>query len=195
MVFTLVFGAPVRSGDHKFGTLTRIIVNNGVANQFAVNPSGLFSGPERIVPISDVIDATPDEVALDISDVDWRAYNAFDIDHILASDRAAAPDLLEAGPRGDLTSEVFDRPTAEAPSEDRALSASSVVLTHQTQVGDRGRLAGLVIDTGIPKQILVDGGATIPIEQIAMLDEKHITLGEPPPRLDSVTPPSSVGQK
>ena len=56
MIYTLMLGATVRSAADNQGTLSRIIVNNGVVNQFVVNPSGLFSGPERIVPISDVVE-------------------------------------------------------------------------------------------------------------------------------------------
>ena len=197
MIFTLMLGAPVRSGDHRFGTVTRVILNNGVANQFVVNPSGLFSGPERVVPISDIEEATAEGVTVDISDVEWKAYGAFNLDQIMAWDRVSSAQRVDESPRGDLNTEVVDRaPSAPDPSaEDLDRTASAVVLTNKTQVGHIGKLAGLVIDTGIPKELLVDNGASIPFDLVGVLDEEHITLGEPQPRRDSVTPPSSVGQE
>ena len=193
MLWTLMLGAPVRSGDHQLGTLGRIIVNNGVANQFTVKPSGIFSGPERIVPISDIVEATQDGVTLDVSEVEWKAYGAFDIDHLVVSDQAAAPNLLEAGPRTPITGEVFDVPTAEASTEERSLTAMAVPLTSKTRVGDHGRLAGLVVDTGIPQQILVEGGGAIPFEQVGRLGEEHIVLGDVPPPMDDAVPPGAMG--
>ena len=196
MIFTLMLGAPVRSGDHRFGTVTRVIVNNGVANQFVVNPSGLFSGPERVVPISDIEEATAEGVTVDISDVEWKAYGAFHLDQILASERASAGHMVDDSPRGDLNTEAIDKAAgANDPAEGSSVTVAAVVLTNKTQVGHMGKLAGLLIDTGIPKELLVDNGGTVPFDLVGVLDEKHITLGEPQPRLDSVTPPSSVGQE
>lgn len=194
MIYTLVLGSPVQSGDGKLGTLTRIILNNGVANQLVVNPSGLFSGPERVVPINDVQETSPESITLDITDVEWKAYGTFNISQLLVSDQAAAPGLIQQGPASDVNRETIERPTAEAVTDDATTTANSVVLTIKTRVGDHGHLAGLVADTGIPQQLLLDNGETIAFDQVGVLDENHIVLGEAPPRLDDVTHPGSIGQ-
>ena len=194
MLYTLTLGSPVQSGEHKLGTLSGIIVNNGVANQLLVNPSGLFAGPERVVPINDVTETSADGITLGITDVEWRAYSAFHIEQLVVSDQAAAPSLIQTGPASDINRETIERPTAEAVGADTAATAGSVVLTTRTRVGEQGCVAGLVADTGVPQQLLVDDGQTIAWDQIGVLDEKHITLGDAPPRLDDVTPPGSVGQ-
>lgn len=191
MLYTLMIGAPVRSQGRDLGTLSRIIVNNGVANQFAVNP-GLL-GIERIVPISDVKDCTAEEIMLDASDDDWKAYNAFKTKQHVVTDNAAAPNLLPVAPRTTTTSEMFDVPTAEATDTDRSLTPMAVVLSHSTRVGDNGRLAGLVVDTGIPQEIVLEGGQTIPFEQVGVLDEHHIQLGVAPPRMDGAVEPGTLG--
>ena len=190
MLYTLVFGAPVRTGDGDLGTLKRIILNNGVANQFTVNPSGLFSGPERVLPISDILEAASEGVTLD-SDIDWKAYSAFEIERFVAAERGAAPYLMQPAPGTETISETRDTTKADGPTTERSVTPMAVVLTGKTQVGDAGKLAGLVIDTGIPKQILVEGGAVVPFEQVGVLDEQHIALGQTPPRLDGATPPGS----
>lgn len=211
MIHTLIFGTPVRSGDHELGALNRVLVNNGVANQFTVNPGGLFSGPDRIVPINDVVEATDQGVTLNISDVEWKAYPAFNIDQILVSDQAAAPDLLQLAPALPTTQEVLEAPTAEAETERRSATAMVVALTNRTRVGDQGTLAGLVADTGIPQQLLLEGGGAVPFAQVGVLDEEHITLGmtqgrldgatalegnnQAQQRLDGATPPGSIGQE
>ncbi len=212
MIYTLVFGTPVRSGNHEFGTVSRIIVNNGVANQFTVNPAGLFSGPNRLVPISDVVDATEDGVTLDISETDWKAYPAFDIERLVVADQAAAPDLLTTAPlSNEATTEAVNVPTAEAPAIERSLHDVAVALTSTTLVGDMGRLRGMVADTGIPQQLLVEGGSAVAFEQVGVIDEKHIVLGEvdgrrdgatasqssnqAQQRMDGATPPGTIGQE
>lgn len=191
MLYTLMLGVPVRSQGRELGTLHRIIVNNGVANQFSVNP-GLF-GLERVVPISDVQEATPEQIVLNVTDVEWKAYNAFDMNRHMVSDSAAAPGLLPIAPRLDTTTETFDATTAEATASDRNLELMAVVLSHTTHVGDRGRLAGLVIDTGVPQALVLEGGATIPFAEVGMLDEAHIQLGAAPPRMDGATEPGALG--
>ena len=193
MLYTLMLGAPVHSGDRALGAISRIIANNGVVNQFTVNPAGLFSGPDRVVPISDVVEATAERVTLNISDVEWKAYSAFNIEHLMVSDRAAAPELIMSAPRSDTTSEMFDVPTAEAPAGERTVSDTVVVLTTKTRVGDDQRLAGLVVDTGIPQQVIVEGGNTIPYAHVGSLGEDHIVLGETPERMDGATLPGSLG--
>lgn len=193
MIYTFVLGAPVRSGDRELGTLSRILVNNGICNQFAVNPGGLFHGPERVVPISDVVEATEQGVTLEITDTEWKAYSAFNIDQLVVSDTAVAPQLLQTGPTTDVTTEMTSKPTAEAEQQTQSVSPMAVVLTNKTRVGDDRHVRGLVIDTGIPLRILVEEGETVPIEAVAVLDENHIRLGETPPRLDGATAPGGMG--
>jgi len=191
MLYTLMLGVPVRSQGRDLGTLHRIIVNNGVANQLSVNP-GLL-GIERVVPISDVQEATSEQIMLNVTDVEWKAYNAFDMKQHMVSDSAAAPGLMPIAPRLDTTTEVFDTTTAEATTSDRTLDQMAVVLSHNTHVGDRGRLAGLVIDTGVPQELVLEGGATIPFAEVGVLDEQHIQLGATPPRMDGATEPGTLG--
>ncbi len=193
MIYTLVVGAPVRGKDRELGTLSRIVVNNGVCNQFAVSPGGLFGGPERVVPINDVVESTEQGIVLDITDADWKGYSAFNIDQLVVSDQAAAPSLVQTGPTTEITAEMAANPTADAGDQTRTVSGNAVVLTSKTRVGDDRHFRGLVIDTGIPHQILVEGGEAVPIDAVAMLDEKHIRLGETPPRLDGATPPGGMG--
>jgi hypothetical protein len=191
MLFTLMLGAPVRSQGRDLGTLSRIIVNNGVANQLAVNP-GLL-GLERVVPISDVREATAEQIVLDITDDEWKAYSAFKVGQHMVSDSAAAPSLLPVAPRTMVTSEIFDVPTAEATPSDRSVDPIAVTLSHSTHVGDRGRLAGLVTDTGIPQELVLEGGETIPFAQVGVLDEEHIRLGPAPQRMDGATEAGTLG--
>ena len=192
MLYTLMFGASVRSQDHDLGTLKRIVVNNGVANQFTVNP-GLFGGPERVVPISDVDEATTEHIVLRIMHDEWKAYNAFDIKQHVVTDSAAAPSLLQLSPRLPTTDDVLDVPTAEATATDRSLTVMAVVLSNSTRVGDRSRLAGLVIDMGIPQQLLLDNGDAVAFGEVGVLDEEHIALGATPPRMDGATEPGALG--
>jgi hypothetical protein len=148
MRFTLMLGAPVRMRDGDFGALNRIIVNNGVANQFTVDPGGLFSGPDRVVPISDVAEATEEGVLLNASESEWKSYNAFHVEQFMVDNAASAPDLSPVAPRLPTTDEMWDVPTTEGPTEDRIATAGAVALSNKTRVGDLGRLAGMVINTG-----------------------------------------------
>ncbi len=193
MIYTLVVGAPVRNGDRNLGTLSRILVNNGICNQFVVSPGGLFGGPERIVPINDVIEATEHGVTLEIADDDWKSYSAFSIDQLVVSDQAAAPSLVQTGPTTEITAEMASNPTADAADQTRTTSGDAVVLTGKTRVGDDRHFRGLVMDTGIPQRILIEGGEAVPIDAVAVLDENHIRLGETPPRLDGATAPGGMG--
>jgi len=192
MLYTLIFGTSVRSQDHDLGTLKRIVVNNGVANQFTVNP-GLFGGPERVVPISDVDEATTEHIVLRITHDEWKAYNAFDIKQHIVADSAAAPSLLPLAPRLPTTDEVLDVPTAEGIANDSSLTPMAVVLSNSTRVGDRGRLAGLVIDMGIPQQLLLEDGDAVAFGEVGVLDEEHIALGATPPRMDGATEAGALG--
>lgn len=211
MIYTLMFGAPVRGGDHELGTLHRIIVNNGVANQITVNPSGLFGGPERVVPINDIAEARAEGLTLNADDVEWKAYSAYEIQRYIAADTASAPSMLPASTPTEITSEALSVPTAGAADMARATTAMSVSLTSSTHVGDLGRLAGMIVDTGIPQDLVLEHGDRVPFTEVGVVDEKQITLGpvagrldgvtardglaDAPPRLDGVTPPRTIGQE
>jgi hypothetical protein len=211
MIYTLIFGAPVRRDDHRLGTLNRVLVNNGVANQFTVH-TGLLSGPDRLVPINDVIEAGEEGLVLNISGDEWKAYPAFDIDKILAADQTLTPGFLTSAPGDNQTAgDASSLPAAPEPATGRTVRDISVVLTNKTQVGDQGTLRGLVLDTGIPQQLLVEGGGTVPFEQVGLLDENQIVLGavagrvdgatalesaaQAPTRADGAIPPGTIGQE
>ncbi len=70
----------------------------------------------------------------------------------------------------------------------------NVVLTTETRVGDQGHLAGIVTHTGIPTELLLEGGGSIPFEQVSILDSEHITLGPKIERMDDAMLPGSIGQ-
>jgi hypothetical protein len=124
---------------------------------------------------------------------EWKAYNAFDIKQQLVTDSAAAPSLLQLAPRLPTADEVLDIPTAEGTATDRSLTPMAVVLSNSTRVGDRGRLAGLVIDMGIPQQLLLEGGDAVAFGDVGVLDEEHIALGATPPRMDGATEAGALG--
>jgi hypothetical protein len=139
------------------------------------------------VPISDVVEATEQGITLRISEDEWKAYNAFNIEQTVTTDQAAAPDLLPIAPVLPITAEPLSVPTAEAGVSGRSVSNMSVVVTNKTQVANLGPLAGMVIDTGIPQRLLLDNGQFVPFEQVGLLDEEHIVLGAVAGRLDGAT--------
>jgi hypothetical protein len=192
MIYTLMLGAPVSKEGSEFGSLTRIIVDNGIANQIVVNPSGFFTGPERVVPINAIEESSAEGVTLNSTDVDWHGYNAYNLEQYLGTENVT-PDLLLSGVTTVANPELADRPPTELPS-DSMIMPMSVVLTSRTRVGDEGHLAGLVTDTGRPTELLLEGGGSIPFEQVGILDEAHITIGPKPERMDDVNEPSSIGQ-
>ncbi|HZB96692.1 MAG TPA: hypothetical protein VE268_12110 [Herpetosiphonaceae bacterium] len=211
MIYTMIFGAPVRRDDHRLGTLNRILVNNGVANQFTVH-TGLLGGPDRLAPINDVVEASEDGIVLNISEDEWKAYPAFDIDKILAKEQELTPGFHASAPANNQTAEdAASLPAAPAPATGRTVQDVSVVLTNKTQVGDQGALRGLILDTGIPQQLLIDGGGMVPFEQVGLLDENQIALGpvegrldgatalegdaQAPARADGAIPPGTIGQE
>ncbi len=178
MRHTLVLGAPVGRADHAFGKLSAILVDNGVANQIVVNPTGLFSGPERVVPLSSLGASTADQVVLDVTDDDWRAFGAFSMEtlHVAA---LTAPHGLPVNPGIDLDRKMAELPTEQNVSTDPTVADTVVVLSKDTQVGTLGALHGLVIDTGIPEALLV-GHQQLPFSQVGRLDSKQIELGATP---------------
>lgn len=193
MIYTLVFGARVETSDGHHGTLKRIILNNGIADQFTVHPAGLFSGPERVIPISDVVSTTPELIKLRADEDEWKAYNALNTREILSADPTLEPTHLPASAESLLSEKPLEGPTIAAAIDVSTMDQMSVILTDQTLVGDDNRLLGLVTETGIPQQLLIEGGQ-IPFEQVGIIDETHIKLGPPLPNMDEATPPSSIGQ-
>jgi hypothetical protein len=195
MIYTLVFGAPVTNAEGHLGSLKRIILNNGVADQLSVDPSGLFSGPERVVPISDVTETSADGITLKTGHVDWQAYGAFDIQRLIVADTATGPDTHPAAssPQSLIGVDVVNRAIGAEPEDRHSTDVGAVVLTGQTRVGDHGTLTGLVADTGIPKHLLV-GNDEIPFSQVGVLDDKHIQLGATLPDDDVGIGPGTIGQ-
>jgi hypothetical protein len=192
MIYTLMLGAPVRKEGGEFGSLSRIIVDNGVANQLVVNPSGLFSGPERVVPINAIAESSAEGITLNATDVDWHGYNAYHLEQYMASD-TITPDVLVTGAMTTANPEIPNRPTTLMEGES-TIVPMMVVLTSKTRVGDHGHLAGIITDTGIPTELLLEGGGSVPYAQVSILDDTHITLGEKIHRMDDATLPGSIGQ-
>jgi hypothetical protein len=89
MLYTFVLGTPVYAEDRHLGKLERIIVDNGIANQITVAP-GLL-GIERVVPINDIVETSTDSVQLRITDEDWRAYSAFQIQQAFGGSQEVVP--------------------------------------------------------------------------------------------------------
>ncbi len=184
MIYTFIFGAPVHNRDQHIGKLVRVVVNNGIANQVTVDP-GLL-GLERVVPISDIQEATADHIQLDITDDDWKAYAAFKVQQSLGGAMHDEPDSAVVGPTPVLSSDIRDtsHPTdaTGARETDLTVSANSVVLSTSTAVvnddatGVQHKLKGLVVDTGRPQQFLLEDGSTVSFEQVSLLDEQRIHI-------------------
>lgn len=194
MKYIFVFGTPVRSGTTTVGKLTRIIVNNGIANQITVDPGLLQT--ERVVPISDIQSATTDEIQLNVTDDVWKAYTAYKLQQSLSNLHDAEPNLAVLAPSPQLLQQAPDTghpgDTTGAQMVDTSVDRMSVVLTSSTRVGgDQGnaqaRLAGLVAETGRPQQLLLDDHGSVDFSAVTRLDEQHILIGGAPqqPLLDA----------
>lgn len=183
MRFTLIFGTPVQANNSQLGKLSRIIVNNGIANQITVDP-GLL-GSERVVPINAFQQSDDDTLNLDITDDDWKAYPAFTMDQSSDDPNASSADPALAPP--DLT---FNRRpatgnslTAEPVVERRTVDQLSVVLTSSATVVDDTapdttyKLRGITIDTGRPQELLIEDGRAVPFTAVTLLDEDRIHVG------------------
>lgn len=184
MRHTLIFGTPVARDGNSFGVLSRIVVNNGVANQIVVNPSGLFSGPERVIPINDVDAADADVVSLSTSGDEWKSYNAYEMDVYRLEEGSADTTQVIPG-TVEVMRAVARVSTAESMSTETTVDDLSVVLTRATTVSGKP-LDGLIIDTGIPQALLV-GDQTVDFTQVSTLNASHIELGgagEAPPSAD-----------
>ncbi len=184
MQYTLVLGAPVVANGKTLGKIKRIIVQYGVANQFTVDP-GLL-GYERVLPISDARSATADGVELNVSDDQWKAYPAFNIeDMVPESDESTDPGLAELTPQHPAA--AAHRPDAgvattsvDVPPDDVTVHEQSAVLSSNTRIvdanGNRHALHGLVLDTGRPVQALVEGAQPIDLSNLRSLTAEEIRL-------------------
>ena len=176
MIHTLVFGAAVHSMDTHRGTIKRILINDGIANQFTVDP-GLLS-VERILPISVVAEATNQGVQLNInSDDEWKAFPAYRMEGILGTSNHEDPSVqvLETA---EVVGAGYEAATGSQTTTD-ALPSGAIVLssaTHITGAHADATLHGLVIDTGRPHQLLLNDGRTIPIEAAAQFSSDMIVL-------------------
>ncbi len=184
MKFTLIFGAPVLNNDSQLGKLKRIVVNNGIANQVTIDP-GLLSH-ERVVPINVFIAGSDDTLRLNISDDDWKAYPAFIMDQPLDDPTQTGPDLNVLGTNPTYNNQARDteHPLSTGTHTERTtVDQMSIVLTAATTVvnenasGQTQKLHGLVIDTGRPQMLLLEGGDSVPFDAVTMLDEERIHVG------------------
>lgn len=176
MIHTLVFGAAVHSMDTHRGTLKRMLITDGIANQFTVDP-GLL-GVERIVPISVVTEATPEGVQVNISnDDDWKAFPAYQMEGVLGTSNHDDPSVqvLEAA---EIVGAGYDAATGAQTTTD-ALPIGAIVLSSATRITGAhadATLHGLVIDTGRPHQLLLNDGQVIPIAGAAQFGNDTIAL-------------------
>lgn len=183
MRYTLVLGTPVITDGKTLGNVERIIVEDGVAKQFTVNP-GLF-GTERVLPLSAVQAATANGIELHITDDEWKAYPAFNIESLLtpAFDMPVAdpglaqlsPQQAEAGthrPDNDLLTT-----SAVTPGEGVTVPLGSAVVSAKTNVmrnGTTHALHGLVLDTGRPVQVLVADGQALDVAMVRSFSGEQI---------------------
>lgn len=181
MRYTFVFGAPVHGSDKQLGKLTRIIVDNGIANQITVDP-GLF-GTERVVPISSLRESTADAIHTTLTDNDWKACASYTIDQLPEQQGLDPADLSVLTPnslagtpiRG--TSDPIDQ--IGAYETERTVSDMSMVLTAKTAVADAAnntsaKLHGLIVDTGRPIGLILDNDQHISFDRVTLLDEHRI---------------------
>lgn len=175
MIHTLIFGTPARSDRKDYGTLKRIIINAGIANQITVDP-GVF-GIERIIPISAVHSATAELIDLPITDDEWQAFAAYHMESIFSTSTDDDPSLgvmHEASAVGANMESVAGSQENLSP-----LDETSVVLSPNTVLhyGDqRAILDGLIAETGRPTRLLLDGGRTIAYDAVETIDDGVITL-------------------
>lgn len=175
------FGAAVRAGDTDLGTLKRIVVNGGIANQLAVDP-GLF-GTERVIPVSIVEATTPDMITLAIEPSEWASFPALNIHQSVDNPNRDTPDLAVMTPSPQIVTAGTDvsHPTnvTGARETEDTLAIDSVTLTDRTEVvlgENTARLAGLIVDTGRPQQILYGDDSAASVEALARWDEQRIEL-------------------
>lgn len=184
MKYTLILGAPVMAGNNTLGHVERILVNAGVANQFTVNP-GLL-GTERVVPLSDVRHITEHGIELRTSDKDWKAYPALNIEETMPEAFATTdPGLAELAPQhpdvaAHRPSAGVPAPSADVSDDDVTTHEYSAVLSSKTRVygpgGEAQALHGVVLDTGRPVQLLVEGGEPIAVKTVSTFTSDEIRV-------------------
>jgi len=187
MRYTLVLGTPVMADGKTLGKVERIIVHNGIANQFTVDP-GLF-GTERVVPISDVQSTGADGIELRISDDEWKAYPAFNIESLLPPEidnPLGDPGLAQLTPQ--QTEAGAHRPNAGVPTTSVEVPAESITVPDQAQSaivsakttvlhgGAEQALHGLILDTGRPVQILVAPDQAVDVSAVRSFTSEQIRV-------------------
>lgn len=178
MIHTLIFGASVHGAATQWGTLKRILINDGIANEITVDP-GLI-GIERIVPISAIPEATADGAVLDISDADWKAFAAYRMHGMFGTSNEDEPNLqmMEATEKvgAGITSAIDTRDQVES------VVGAALVLTANTVVATGGterRLKGLIIDTGRPHELVLDDDQTVGVEAVDAWASDRIVVRAP----------------
>lgn len=175
MEHRLMFGAPVHNQHTQFGTLKRIIINDGIANQITVDP-GLL-GVERIVPISAVPETSAEGVRLEASEEDWKAFAAFNIHGIFGNSNEDEPTLSVMETAETVGASATSVMGSHDPNE--SVSNASLVLSAATTVagaGEAASLKGLIIDTGRPRQLVLDD-RTVPYTDVSRFGADRIELG------------------
>ncbi len=184
MRFTLIFGAPVHANESQLGKLSRIIVNNGIANQITVDPG--FLGTERVVPINVFRQSDDEALTLELGADDWKAFPSYTMDQGLGNPNESTPDLSVLTPEFTRTQQVPDTShplSAGLTTERRTVDELSVVLTSSTAVVDdtapdtQHKLRGMTIDTGRPQELLLEDGRMVAYSAVTMLDENRIHVG------------------
>jgi hypothetical protein len=201
MKYTLIFDTPVYAGEKHIGKLARIIVDNGIANQITVNP-GLL-GIERVVPINVLEEASAETIRMKVSDSEWKAFAAYQMQQSLTGSVGDTPNLsaltTDQVASGGITDSSHPTSDTGARQTVRTVGDTSIVLSSHTAVADEAadqqyQLKGLIVDTGRPQQMLLDGGSSLPFEMVTLLDEDRIHVGgqTPAPVLqadqESITP-------
>ncbi len=188
MMYIFVFGAPVYADEKHLGDLKRVVVNNGIANQFTVDP-GLL-GTERVVPISDVREVSDERIELSVSQDEWKTYPTFEMTRELETTdmTGSSGDLNRLAPKTDGSPgsvAVQQRTNVTEPtSTAETVSMNAVVLSHNTVVDDeqsQSQLHGLIVDSGRPLTLLLDNGREVPFAAVTLLDERRIRVASDAP--------------
>lgn len=177
------FGAAVLAGDEHLGTLSQIILNNGIANQLVVKP-GLL-GDERVLPISVVEQAEAATIRLSIPPEEWRSFPVASFQQALEPPEQAAPDVSALTPAPGVTAVAIDPGHATertgARETESTLATAAITLSKATEVVPasddvRYHLAGLVVETGRPQELLLDDGSRVPVAAIRRWEERRIVF-------------------
>lgn len=188
MEYTLIFGTPVYSSDKHIGSLSRIIVDNGIANQITVNP-GLL-GTERVVPINALEETSAETIRMNVSDDEWKAFAAYQMQQALTSTAGDTPNLsaltTDQVVSGGITDSSHATNDTGARKTVRTVGDTSVVLSPRTCVVDEATnnqqcgLKGMTVDTGRPQLLLLENGNTVRFDTVSLFDEDRIHVGGVP---------------